>query len=260
MKIYPLRIKINPSPVRDRIAHDASDAAPLVTPEFLAFCDIVATVTVDRYDTGINPVVRSRANGQMQGQKTNLARRRTVAFHGVDGKDVLHPPLVPPRHPLMDKFHPTPLLNLVATTSMAAAAPPTVLGGGTHDVGHRVDDASEGGGTSTAVRSVRLLLRDSWRLHRNGRCLLCDSGRHIRSGQSGKVGLLATIHSRRPRRRRTCRTSYDGISDRALGHAQLAVVALHIHVGERAGAALPGNHFGRSHRCVGGFSFSVEFL
>jgi len=210
---------------------------------------LVTMVTVDQYNTGINPVVRSRANGQMQGQKNNLARRRTVLFHCVDGEDVLHPPLVPPRHPLMNKLHHAPLLNLVATTSMAAAAPPAVLGEGTHDVDHCVEDAGEGGGTSTDVRSGRLLLRDSWRLLRDGGFLLCNSSRHIRSGQSGKGGLLARIHSRCPRRHCTGRTSHDGISDRALGHAQLAAAALHILVCERAGAALPGNHFGRSHHC-----------
>ena len=191
IKKYLLQIKRNPS--RNRIPQDARNTAPLITPESLVFDDVAAAVTVDANHTGVSPIVRAWANGQMEVQKTDLARRRPIALHCVDGKHILDPPLVPPRHPLGNNFHQTSLLDLVSTTRVAAATPPVIFGGGTHNVDHRVEDTGEGGGTSTVVRSGRRLLHDSWRLLRNGWCRLRDSSRHI-SGQSRDARLLATIH------------------------------------------------------------------
>jgi hypothetical protein len=164
----------------------------------------------------------------MVGQEPHLAQHCAIP-HDIYREHILLLPLA------IDQS----LLELHPTAGMVRKVGSPILDGGSYDVNHRIDQASDNACTiSSQLGSPpgghgRTLCHSRWPIGGNrhlpgdgrigrGSCLLGNGRRSC--CQCSNTSLLATIHSCRPCRRSHCSASHDGIADGAKMHGVLVGV------------------------------------
>jgi hypothetical protein len=227
-------------------------------PEFLPPEHICTAVRVNANNTAIMPIVSIGPHRQMVGQEPHIVLHCAIP-HDIYPKHILLPPLTIDQS-FLAEANLAPHLELHPTAGVVGAVASPILGRGSYNVDHCIDQASNSAHTIApqlgspprvhdhTLRHSRWPIGSSRRLLSNGRIGGGSRfpGNSRRSCcQFSNASLLVMIQSCHPCRPDHRSASHNGKADRVPGLAHNAVAVHGIIVGVGACTTLPCNNLGR---------------